>query len=187
MANNNRRSIGKGRRRGARWRRITFQAPQALVCYEVAVVARVTAGVRPQITRKQDEELTVIEAQHGGVVPLTAEEYDALNSGDMEIIRQLARKKGSALRFLYDLESDNEPRRFTLVPMREVDDPSPRLVEPVEDVPGRAPEPLSQPARPGVIVLGSIRSDTVTVPLFRQEGDKYVLNLPVPRVSDPSP
>jgi hypothetical protein len=93
-------------------RAVTFRAPSAPdrgLKLDLRVVQRLT-GAGAEITPDQLARFRELEAGHGGVVPLTAEEYDALRDGKPERMIELARDPASNLHPLFCWDNEEAAR-----------------------------------------------------------------------------
>ena len=81
-------------------RRVRFgcEGRDEVFAIEVNVVGRPGLGDAPCLSREQHNRYRELESAHGGVVPLSPEEYDALEEGDPGRLAELASSPESNLR-----------------------------------------------------------------------------------------
>jgi hypothetical protein len=83
-------------------RTVTLVSPdQVMGILELRVVPRLTGGPL-EITEDQERRFREIEEKNNGTIPVTREEFDVLQDGDVEKFVELARKSSSNLHPLFN-------------------------------------------------------------------------------------
>ncbi|MFO0845246.1 MAG: hypothetical protein U0797_23165 [Gemmataceae bacterium] len=96
-----RKSLARARQKGSALKkdRVWFgcEGHDEVFGIDVVVADRPRRGDAPRLSQEQYARYLELEASHAGTVPLTPEEFDALEAGDPERVAALASEPGSNL------------------------------------------------------------------------------------------